>query len=460
MLADKIEIIDPTEVHVTLKDAVFQDKPPVSGRKVIASDVVESWKAFATDPFGLGREWLKTIMDRLEATNDNTLLITQKKPWAWMWGTAGAGSPASSSILPAETIDGKQFDLANDVCGSGRFLVSNNQGGQNLQLRRFDKWRIPGQPFLAGVNFVFIPDYTSAETQFAAGQLDDHAFQNKLQADEMQSRLGNDITITQQLSRSYHCLMLKQIPPFDDPRVRKAIRLAIDRKKMIKLVERDVAGGVLSGVVPPAQKLFALPEDDSDLQDYVRYDKEEAKSLLDAASFPYDKEFTLLISSPSEEIADRALVLKDQLSEVGIKLKIEPQDLFTVWIPRVLLNADYQMTLFTHLAYEDPYLPLAFYTTYSPIGPVNDQGRNSMLFYDQDIDDAVDAASAALDFDDQAAKVKAAQKVIMQKEGPMINLYSSVNFGARWNWLKGVVEGRGSFGLFSGTTWVDTSMRG
>jgi hypothetical protein len=42
----------------------------------------------------------------------------------------------------------------------------------------------------------------------------------------------------------------------------------------------------------------------------------------------------------------------------------------------------------------------------------------------------------------------------------MINLYASVNFNARRSWLKGVVTGRGSFRLFSGTTWVDTDLRG
>jgi len=254
--------------------------------------------------------------------------------------------------------------------------------------------------------------------------------------------------------------MLKQIPPFNDPKVRKAIRLATNRKAMIELVERDVAGGVLSGVVPPAQKLYALPEDDPDLQEYVRYDKAEARSLLEEASFPFDQDFALLISSPNEQTADRALVLKDQLAEVGIKVHIDPQDLFSVWIPRVLLQADYQMTLFTHLPYEDPYLPLAFYTTYSPIGPINDQGRNSMLYYDKDIDAAVDAASSELDFDAHVEKVRTAQKLIMKNEAPMINLYSSVNFGARWNWFKGVVEGRGSIGLFNGRAWVDTTMRG
>ena len=194
--------------------------------------------------------------------------------------------------------------------------------------------------------------------------------------------------------------------------------------------------------------------------DPLEYDPDEAKSLLEEASFPFDGEFPLLISSPNEELADRGQVLKDQLSRVGIKVRIEAQDLLSVWVPRVLLQADYTMTLFTHLPYEDPYLPLAFYTTFSPIGPRETRGRNSMLFYDQEIDDAVDASSLELDLETRIEKVRAAQKLIMQKESPMINIYSSVGFSARWHWLKGVVTGRGSFGLFNGRSWIDSAVRG
>jgi ABC-type transport system substrate-binding protein len=204
---------------------------------------------------------------------------------------------------------------------------------------------------------------------------------------------------------------------FDDPRVRKAIWLAIDREEMIQLVERDAAGGVVRRR-PACAKALRAGEDDEDMKEYVRHDKEEAKALLEQADFPFDTVYTILVSSPNEELADRAQVLKQQLDRVGIKTKIEQQDLYSVWVPRVLLNADYEMTLFTHIPYEDPYLPMAFYTTVSPIGPVDPaKGRNSMLFYYQEIDDAVEASSRELELELRIENVKAAQKLIMRKEG-------------------------------------------
>jgi ABC-type transport system substrate-binding protein len=360
--------------------------------------------------------------------------------------------------LPAETI-GQEY-LNTDVIGSGRYFLEGHDGGANVRLRAFENWRVPDEPLLGGVDLLLISDYVSAESQFVGGAIDTIGFQNKGQQDDVKSRIGDDIITTQELSRSYNSLMLKAEPPFDNPSVVRAFRLAINREEMIQLVERDVAGGQVSGIVPPAQSLFAIPDDDPDMVEYYRYDPEEAQSLLEEASFPFDNEFELLISSPSEELSARAQVLKDQLSRIGVNVRIDAQDLLSVWIPRVLVNGDYQMTLFTHLAYEDPYLPLAFYTNASPIGPVDDElGRNGMVYYDQDITDAVDATALELDLEPQIAKVQDAQRLIMDKEAPMINIYSGVSFGARWHWYKDLVEGRGSFGLFNGKAWIDSSLR-
>jgi ABC-type transport system substrate-binding protein len=87
--------------------------------------------------------------------------------------------PASSSVLPRETIAMGDL-LRDDLIGSGRFFLESHRGGENLQFTAFPKWRIAGQPYLGGVQFVLITDYSQAEAQFAAGNIDNHTFQNKL----------------------------------------------------------------------------------------------------------------------------------------------------------------------------------------------------------------------------------------------------------------------------------------
>lgn len=458
---DGIEIVDPEglQVNIKIREAFYHDKPPVDGRQVLASDVPPSWARFRDDPFGLGRQWLRDIMESIEATDDRTLVIKQNRPFAWMFGAAAAGSAFSTSILPVEILEDDGF-LARDVIGSGRFFLESHRNGENPKFRAHPRWRVPGEPFLGGIDNILITEPTAALAQFRAGNLDSVGFTNKLEADQMKDRLGDQIVIISDLSRSYTVLMLKITPPFDDERVRHGINLALNREELIQLVELDPAGGVPAGIVPPAQDLYALDEDDEAMQEYFRHDPEAARALLEEAGFPFDKEFAIKFPS-GEQMAKRAQVLKEQLGRAGVRVRLEGQDLLTVWLPRTLNQGEFDMTLFTHLPYEDPFLPLGFYTDSSPIGPLDAvKGRNNMGFFDDEIIAAADAAALELELEPRIEKVKEAQRLIIRKWGPMLNLYSGVSFGARWHWFKGVVTGRGSFGLFNGRSWIDTGLRG
>ena len=458
---DGIEIVDPDglEVNVTIREAYYHDKPPVNGRQVLASDVPPSWARFRDDPFGLGRQWLREIMESIETPDDRTLIIKQKRKFAWMFGTAAAGSAFSSSILPVEILNDDEF-LARDVIGSGRFFLLSHRNGENLKLRAHPRWRVPGEPFLGGIDYSLITEPTAAQAQFRAGNIDTVGFASKIEADLMKGQLGDRIIVGSDLSRTYSVLMLKMIPPFDDERVRHAINLAVNRAELIQALKLDPTGGEPSGIVPPAQELYALDEDDPDQQEYFRHNPEEARALLEEAGFPFEREFTLKFWS-SEENAKRAQVLKDQLRKVGVKVRLADEDLLTVWLPRTLNQGEFEMTTFTHLPYEDPYLPLGFYTNSSPIGPLDPvKGRNNMGFFDDDISAAADAAARELELAPRIEKVREAQRLIIRKWGPMLNLFSEVSFSARWHWLKGTVSGRGSFALFNGRSWIDTRLRG
>ncbi len=37
----------------------------------------------------------------------------------------------------------------------------------------------------------------------------------------------------------------------------------------------------------------------------------------------------------------------------------------------------------------------------------------------------------------------------------MLNLYSQINYGGRYSYVKGAIVGRGSMGLFARTVWLD-----
>ena len=202
----------------------------------------------------------------------------------------------------------------------------------------------------------------------------------------------------------------------------------------------------MAGPVPPVHRRYAL--DDSELEEYFRHDVAEAKKLLEAAAFPFDQEVELKFAS-TEDSSQMAQILEQQLGKVGIKLKLTSQDLLTVWLPKTLGQGGFEMTNFTHLGYEDPDLPLRFYLSAEALR------GNYMDYKDEDVDRAVLAAAREMDDEKRVELTKEAQRVIMRKWAPMLNLYSPIGSFGAWDYVKNTVLGRGSYGLFSTDLWLD-----
>lgn len=437
-LASDIEIIDELTIKVTLGDAVFHNRAPAGGRAVTAQDVKASYEKFGEQvPFGFS--WLQEILDHIEAPDDKTVIFYQNRPWFWFFTSSNAGSPWTSSILPRETLDDDEL-LQERPIGSGRWEIDSHDAFANVKLRKFANWRETGLPYLDGIDFVLIPDDALAQAAFEAKDIDTLTGLNHEELADIENRLGDDIVSSSDLSRQYRTLMVQYEGVFLEERVRHAISLALDREEAKQIL--DLGDGVLSGPLPPAHQKFVLDQDDPDLVEFFRHDPNEARALLEQADFPFDEEFELKYHTlpGNPELAG---VIQQQLSRVGIQLKLTGEDI-SRWLANTLGPGNFQFTAFTHLPYEDPSLPLSFY-----------REPNFMGYQDDDVEAAMNAAAVEQDEERRIELTKEAQRVLLRKWAPQFTLYSPISYSARWSYLKGVVEGRGTFGLFNSRAWLD-----
>ncbi len=449
-LATSVEQPDPLTIICKIGDATFHNKPPVNGRAVKASDIAASYKLFAQQ-LPIGFDYLHDVMQDVVALDDHTVKITQKRPWAWAFTSSNAGSPWSSSILPEEILDKPDF-LARNAIGSGQWVLASHDNGANIKLRKFDGFRqfageksVPGQPYLDGIDFKMIADGAPALAAFRAGQIDTYAFANKTESEDTKDALGDEIVVGSDLARDYFTLMLKYEPPFTDIRVRHAFNLLVDRDEMTQLM---VEGSALKcPPVPPAHKKYQLPDSDPDLRAYFTHDVAEAKKLLDAAGYDYDQvhEFKHSVRPGDAQVSQ---ILQQQLQAGGVKTKLVPEDLVK-WFSQSLGTGNFHMTAFDHIPYEDPDLPLRFYAA----GEGN--MKNFMGYSNDGVSQAIIGAAEELNEEARVQKVLAAQKAIINDWAPMLNLYSQINYGGRYSYVKGAITGRGSMGLFARTIWLD-----
>lgn len=110
-----------------------------------------------------------------------------------------------------------------------------------------------------------------------------------------------------------------RFPPFDDPRVRAAVSLAIDREALI--------AGAYGGFGTPGRYPLstAIPQPDPPAAVAAGYDPDLARDLLAEAGYGDGFSFTLTINPtrPGPHAEAVAVILASQLREVGLEATIE-----------------------------------------------------------------------------------------------------------------------------------------
>lgn len=444
-LAASIEQQDPLHFTVKLQNSVFHDKAPANGRAVKASDVKASLESAAKQTKISNSSWWTQVFDHIETPDDKTVNFVLKAVDAWSFSSTNGGSPIASSILPEEIAKDPSF-MDKEIVGSGRFQFVSHENGANFKLKRFDKWRVSGEPYLAGIDYKLIQEQAAALAAFSAQEIDGVALNNKLEREDLVKKHGDKIVMDTTDSRAVWLLQTRADGPFADLRVRQAIYLALDRKEMINLM--NFGEGKVSGPVPPAfGEAITSAEVDST---YAKTDVAAAKQLLQATTFDLNKEYELKYIVPGDRYQQFAQIVQSQLNKnLGIKIKLVGED-FGKWLAQSLYGSQYDgFITYPTLEYDDPSSYIGAYA--KQIG-----GRpNWAAFADDELDGLVTKQKTILDDKERRAAVQDLQKKAFAKAAPYIPTFIAISNTANWGYVKGRVVGRGSYGLFSGKTYID-----
>jgi oligopeptide transport system substrate-binding protein len=229
------------------------------------------------------------------------------------------------------------------------------------------------------------------------------------------------------LSVSYVGFNVKK-PPFDDPKIRQAFNLALDKRRMVKLVFQDTVP-VANGIVPPDMPGYENP----DLSDY-EFDPERARALIAESSYGDVTELPdITLNVPGEGSEAGPIVetiVESYKKNLGVDISVEQ----TPWTEFLadLSKADmpYQMYSLGWVAdYPDPqdFLEVLFHSSSS---------QNQGGYSNPKVDALLDRARGAQDPKERLALYQQAEQMILD-DAAWIPLYFSVE-----NWLvKPYVQG-------------------
>ena len=146
---------------------------------------------------------------------------------------------------------------------------------------------------------------------------------------------------------STNLLVNREAPPFDNPELRRALALALDRKSFIDILaegQGDIGGAML----PPPAGVWGMPADL--LETIPGYGTDVAKNRAEAREIMvrlgYGPNKLLAIKVAARNIPtyrDPAVILIDQLKEIWIDGELDPVETAN-WFPK-LTRKDYQIGL-------------------------------------------------------------------------------------------------------------------
>lgn len=307
-----------------------------SGRPVTAKDVVWSINRIKTGTATATLKKQLSVVEQATETDAHTLTVKLTQPsnmWLWdMSSTAGMVFDSQAGT-----------DLANQTAGSGPFQLKEWLQGASVTLgKNTNYWATPAR--FDEVTFRYFTDPNAMNAAMLSGELD---IISNLQAPAALPQFNDPsrFTVVEGTTNGEVVLsMNNRTPGLSDPRVRQAIRYAIDHKGL-----RDTvwAGhGVLIGsMVPPTDPWY------EDRTGDFPYNPEKAKALLAEAGV---QNLRLRLRLPTLPYATSAgQFVASQLKQVGIETTIDQLEFPARWVDTVLTKGDYDMSIVSHVEARD-----------------------------------------------------------------------------------------------------------
>lgn len=230
-------------------------------------------------------------------------------------------------IVPKDT----KVNLNTAEDGTGPFILKEFVVGEKVVVERNPNYFRPGIPYVDSVQVQVYSDATAEINALKDGKTD---IMWQVRPEQVALLKGVPAVRLEEIpSGSYvNIVMRSDQPPFDNPLVRKALKLTLDRKA---IVEAALNG---HGAIGNDQSLPSISPIFNQAVKPAARDIAQAKKLLAQAGHPNGLKLTLYTSDARVGMLPLALMTQQMAREAGFDISIQsvPWDVFlnTVWEKR------------------------------------------------------------------------------------------------------------------------------
>lgn len=391
-----------TRLTFTLREATWSDGEPIT-----AEDVLFTFEAQTSPEVNWGNADTKKAIASVELDPDDPRRVTFvfERP-----GPFDLADAIEGGILPEHVMGTVPFsewhshDWSEAArIGSGPFLLADTRPGEFI-LTRNPTLSGERAPRLDEVVVRVIDEPSVLMTQLRTGEL--HLVDQLAPRDALRIEGEADVELVEFALNDVAFIGWNTArPPFDDPRVRRAMALAIDRGKVVEELLLGF-GEQSNGLVPPTSRA-ALPGDP------LPHDLTEARRLLAEAGFGPDNplSFELKLGSGNALREEIATKIQAQLADAGVEAKLRTME--TRAMMGDVVGGDFDAFMRGLAIFGHPPIAAVFGT---------EAPYNLVKYSSRQVDEAVLEMNGATDWESFKASADRVQSVV-REEQPMTFLY-------------------------------------
>lgn len=326
-LAESYRFITPTLIEFRLRRGVtWHDGKPLTAKDVAYTyELIRSPKVIT--PYASDFRVVKSV----SVIDEHTLRVAYEKPYfkaleIWMMGIV------PRHVLENESdVMGSRFNTA--PVGTGPYILKKLEFSKQIVLEANPRY-FEHPPKIDRIVFHVIADPMTRFLMLKSNQIDVSSLEPMQYERQLEGSFHTRFKTLELPSRSYTYLGFNlRLKKFQDPRVREALSLAIDRQSLIDLLFLG-HGKVCTGPFLPGSKGF------NDSVKAPERNLARAKALLKAAGYDENNPLTFEIATSNSNMIRpyAAEIMQRQLADAGVKVTLRVMEwqafLNTVVSPR------------------------------------------------------------------------------------------------------------------------------
>ncbi len=409
------------------KDLKWSDGSPLT-----AKDFVYAWNRLVKPETGADYEYMLDMVSGydsedkvldIEAPDDQTFKVKLSKftPYFEEICAFPATSPVKQEIIEK---DGDKWTNSPDTyVSNGPFKMTERKRNSKIVMEPNENYYDKDKIKTKKIVFHLMDDTNAMYAAFKSGELD---FINQVPPDEVKALLKDKTLKVDPQIGTYFVCFNNQKAPFDNPKVREAFSLAIDRNFIVS--EVTGTGEVPAGAYVPKGVNDAKGIDGDDFRkiggDYYKVDKkdyeancEKAKKLLEEAGYPDGKGFPTVDYLYNTDANHKAIAeaLQNMWQEkLGVTVNLQNQE----W--NVFINDRKQgnYSIARHGWVADYNDPMSFLDMFLTGG-----GNNDAKYENPSYDALIQAAKAEKDPEKRMQTMHDAEKMLIADDNVVAPLY-------------------------------------